>query len=449
AGGQYPSWELGAPAGTTINSASDGSNAWVTNLSGMYNWQEVSWVQSACFDMSSLTNPEILIDINYETWSSAGANVEYSIDGGQSWVVIGAQGDPNNWYNSTFTDLGTHGWTGNSNGWLTAQHSVSALAGESEVIFRINFGTGMILTNINYEGFGFDKFIVRDLIATDASVADILEPGPFGCSLGANAQVVVVLRNNGANSISNIPVEYRTNLNGGGYGPWTSAGTYSGTISANDTVHYSFTANFAQEGEYQFQVRTQLSGDQVPANDVDSTTITNSNNSIPSFPVCESFELSDGGWTVHGTNPSWAWGTPSGTTINSTPYGSKVWATNLSGNYNNNELSYLLSPCLDLSSMNNGKISIALYYLTESSKDGLKMQYSIDGGLNWTTESFAVSAYNDNNITAFAGLDSKDGWSGNSGQWVTAQAYISPLGSSNVLIRFIFGSDGANVNEGV
>ncbi|HHJ49356.1 MAG TPA: T9SS type A sorting domain-containing protein, partial [Phaeodactylibacter sp.] len=53
------------------------------------------------------------------------------------------------------------------------------------------------------------------------------------------------------------------------------------------------------------------------------------------------------------------------------------------------------------------------------------------------------------NIASFSGLDTQDGWAGSSGQWQHVEAYISPLGTANVLYRFIFASDNANVSEGV
>ncbi|MFQ5445930.1 MAG: S8 family serine peptidase, partial [Saprospiraceae bacterium] len=448
-GGQNLSWELGAPSGPTINSVSDGTNAWVTNLAGDYNWSEISYVQSTCYDFSSLTDPEILFDINYETWSSAGANVEYSTDGGASWNLIGAQGDPNNWYNAGFTDLGTPGWIGNSSGWLTAQHGISSLAGQSEVIFKVNFGSGNTYSNSSFDGFAFDKFIVRDLITTDAGVTAISLPPPYGCSMGAAETVEVTLENFGVNSISNIPVEYRMNINGGGFGSWTNGGTYTGTIGAYSTATHTFTAGFSVPGDYVLEVRTQLPGDQVPANDTSSKTVTNLSLSLNMFPFCESFENGPNGWTSEGTNSSWAWGVPAGTSIDTASEGTKAWVTNLSGNYNNNEVSWLMSPCIDLSAMSFGKVSFDVYYLTESSVDGLKLQYSITGGSTWVTESIQTNGYNTPSISSFAGFDSQEGWSGNSGQWLTAQAYISPLGSSNVLIRFVFASNGSTVNEGV
>ena len=60
----------------------------------------------------------------------------------------------------------------------------------------------------------------------------------------------------------------------------------------------------------------------------------------------EDFEANDGSYTVSGV-ASWQWGTPT-RGPSAAHSGLNVWATNLSGNYRNNEDSYLTSPEIDL-----------------------------------------------------------------------------------------------------
>ena len=61
----------------------------------------------------------------------------------------------------------------------------------------------------------------------------------------------------------------------------------------------------------------------------------------------ETFDASDGGWTGSGT-VSWAWGKPT-SGPGAAHSGSRVWATNLAGNYGDNENGDLISPVIDLS----------------------------------------------------------------------------------------------------
>src|SRR6186713_2769954 len=99
-GGTNSSWALGTPAKSVINSAASGTKSWVTGLSGQYNLSENSYVESPCFNMSTLVQPVVELKIWWNSeFSWDGAVLQSSIDGGVTWVNVGAKGDPNNWYN--------------------------------------------------------------------------------------------------------------------------------------------------------------------------------------------------------------------------------------------------------------------------------------------------------------------------------------------------------------
>ncbi|MFM7910940.1 MAG: hypothetical protein ACKO9W_02075, partial [Bacteroidota bacterium] len=89
-GGANPSWALGAPAATVINSAGGGTASWVTNLTGLYNANEASYIQSPCLSFASVYNAVL----NMKVWWHAeagwdGGQVQYSLDGGNTWTVLG------------------------------------------------------------------------------------------------------------------------------------------------------------------------------------------------------------------------------------------------------------------------------------------------------------------------------------------------------------------------
>lgn len=163
-------FELGMPANTIINSAASGSNAWVTNLTGTYSANEDNWVESPCFDLSQYCNPYLRLSVWWNAENSwDGSNVQYSTDGGATWTLIGTNGDPYNWYNDNTINGAPGGsqigWTGRnsssngSGGWVTANHSLPALANNSGVIFRVFFGSD---GSVQDEGFGFDDFLIYD-----------------------------------------------------------------------------------------------------------------------------------------------------------------------------------------------------------------------------------------------------------------------------------------------
>lgn len=160
ASGTNSSWALGTPANTVITGASDGTQAWITNLTGNYNVFENSRVVSPEFSFNGATaDPTITMDIWYNSeFSWDGANLQSSVDGGTTWQLVGANGDPNNWYNNGTIDGAPGGsqvgWTGNSGGYVVAEHALTGLAGETSVLLRVNFGSD---SSVVQNGFAFDN----------------------------------------------------------------------------------------------------------------------------------------------------------------------------------------------------------------------------------------------------------------------------------------------------
>lgn len=166
------SWQLGMPEGYNIMNGFSGNNVWATNLNGEYEGSEISYVESPCFDFSSVTNPMLSV----ETWRSFddlddGVVLQYTTDNGSSWVTIGANdGIGANWYNWTSDSvqggLATIGqydyWSDHSDNWEFTARNISELAGEPLVRFRFLFGSD---TTDNYtDGFAFDDFSIGEVV---------------------------------------------------------------------------------------------------------------------------------------------------------------------------------------------------------------------------------------------------------------------------------------------
>ena len=187
AGGLGNDWALGTPNKPIINSAGSGTRCWVTGgLSGsFYQLGERSYVESPCFNFAILTRPYIRFKIWWETEKQFdGANLQYSLDGGNIWTNVGSVDDPvnclnENWYNSSsITNLSgltnvRQGWSGNvqptngsclggsgSGGWLVAKHCMLYLAGEPSVKFRFTFGAGT--TCNDFDGVAFDDIRIEN-----------------------------------------------------------------------------------------------------------------------------------------------------------------------------------------------------------------------------------------------------------------------------------------------
>lgn len=257
-GGTAPSWASGTPAKPVINSAALGNRCWVTGglNNGFYNDNEASFLQSPCFDLRPLTNPEIRFRVFWETeLQFDGANLQYSIDNGTSWSVLGnensnANCSGTNWYNyNSVQFVGFRpGWSGNvqtggggcrngqgSGQWREARHSLADVAGQPRVLFRFAFGSGRICNA--FDGFAIDQVEIREASPNTASVN-------FTC--GSNRQV------NFTSSTSACAAAYS----------WDFGDPASGPDNFSTDVNPAHT--FSAPGNYQVSLTVSfLSGPQV------------------------------------------------------------------------------------------------------------------------------------------------------------------------------------------
>jgi hypothetical protein len=162
-GGQNSSWQLGIPSGVEINTAYTAPNVWATGLSTPYNVNEVSWVESPCFDFSTLINPYVQFAYACKTdYGDDGAAFQYTTDG-INWYHVGQAYDPNNWFNTDWVDAllafgNREGWTSSVGQWNVALHDLAFLVGEPSVKFRFVFASDQ--QQDPDDGFAFDFFSI-------------------------------------------------------------------------------------------------------------------------------------------------------------------------------------------------------------------------------------------------------------------------------------------------
>lgn len=193
-GGAGNDWAWGTPNKPVITAAGGGTKCWITGgLTGSsYTNSEASFLESPCFNFSSLQHPYIEFKVFWETEQQFdGGSLQYSIDNGITWINVGSATDqPNclnaNWFNFTpvnfLAPLSSirDGWSGNSqptggscrggngsNQWVTAKHTMPALAGKTGVLFRFIFGAGTICNN--YDGFAIDDVMIGEAPPNNAS----------------------------------------------------------------------------------------------------------------------------------------------------------------------------------------------------------------------------------------------------------------------------------------
>jgi len=186
-GGLNSSWEYGTPDKTIISNATSDGSLWITGRgANNYNGLENSWVESPCFNIASLQKPRMSMDIFYSTDEGAdGAVIQYTVDDGVTWEVLGTVDQGIDWYN-TVGVLGNPGgqnagqlnwqgsplgWSGEGTTWQEANYSLDEVLlavrdrgdGSGVVRFRINFGSNSDNpSGETLDGFAFDNVFIGE-----------------------------------------------------------------------------------------------------------------------------------------------------------------------------------------------------------------------------------------------------------------------------------------------
>lgn len=154
-------WIYGLPSKTLLNSAYSGNYSWFTSTTNY----------GSLADQYLFTN-EFLIDKNqcyeFSFWHQFdtefnfdGATVEYTVDTGKTWLVLGSISD-SNWYNTPHIqalDAFKAGWSGTSTGWESASKTIEFYA-SSLVQFRFRFSSNALR---HFEGWAIDDVCFKEI----------------------------------------------------------------------------------------------------------------------------------------------------------------------------------------------------------------------------------------------------------------------------------------------
>ncbi|HOY30416.1 MAG TPA: CARDB domain-containing protein [Bacteroidales bacterium] len=267
-------WEYGAPSSSPINVAHSPAHAWKTNIDGNYINNATSYLYSPWFYFTGVDSAYLEFWHWYHTQSGSDYGlIEYTVNNGTSWVILGSQADPQgvNWYNALVGGLPC--WSGNSSGYVYSKYrltSVPAIINATvPVRFRYKFNSNTSVCN--YDGWAIDDFaITAPAIPKDAGISGIIHPAS-PVMTGSSVTVQVVIRNYGTDTLQKVPVRYF--VNGGA----VVAETWYGALQPGQTVNYTFTTPYTSPGTaYSFCAFTRRNGDIYWANDTLCTTITTS-----------------------------------------------------------------------------------------------------------------------------------------------------------------------------
>ena len=229
-------------------------------------------------------------------------------------------------------------------------------------------------------------------------------------------------------------------------------GFFTGVVGVDSTEFFTLDNTIALPdgpGKYIISAYTDIEDDEDRSNDTVNIRIVNQP-TIFNYPYHEDFEANDGLWIVERGNrgpASWAWGRPRGTFNDRAPQGRNAWATNLFGDYFNNEESFLESPCFDFTSFSEDPyFSAALVVRTEEGLDNLRLEMSTDDGDSWSTVGISpadVNWYNDRPRQVW------DGDGGFGGEARVVANLLEGAAGEVVKLRFAFRTSLDDTDEGI
>jgi hypothetical protein len=192
-----------------------------------------------------------------------GFNVEYSTDGGQTWITLGYIGDTlgTNWYNGQTG--GNHMFTGNSSGWTQSTYNLSQFNQSTNAVqFRFHLRSNNSGTD---EGAAIDDFCIElPPIPNDVGVVSIDAPIDSTQIGVSNNTVVITVKNFGTASQTSIPVNYRI----GTASPVTATMTIANGLAPDSTAQFTFTQQYqSPSSDYTLCAFTSLTGDIYTNND--------------------------------------------------------------------------------------------------------------------------------------------------------------------------------------
>lgn len=288
------------------------------------------------------------------------------------------------------------------------------------------------------DGYTFDDVGIREA-TNDIAIYNIISPSATGCGTAGSQPVSIQIKNYSSITFTGVPVYYTVN---GGPAVMENIASLPPGIT---TYTFAAPVTLLLNTDYNFNFWINEPTDNYNFNDSILNYNFHTSPVISTFPYLQGFESDAGSWYSKGANSSWQWGTPVKTYISKAANGTKAWVTNLTGSYNSNELSYLYSPCFNLSGLAQPVLSFSHIFQIEDAlpADYTWIEYSINGGLTWArlgTNGAGTNWYND--------PTGKHQWRPFLRTWHVASIDL-PTTGSNVRFRFVLSSDLGYNLEGV
>lgn len=350
------------------------------------------------------------------------------------------------------TSVGVYRYNETTNDWMLYNNG---LPNSSVTDLSINSLENKIIASTYGRGIWKSEMSTSALVNDDIKIVKILNPTSELVNCGEIIPQIRV-KNNGENPITEIDISYIIG-NNTPFGTQTYNLSWTGNLPSLGLETIDLVPLSLNIGNYQMQVNASIVNDVYQSNNNKSVTFQTNNSASPGNLM--SFEAnSDRLLEVpeYGIK-AWQMGQPTGTELNTSWSGTKVYATNLDGNYPDNIKTYLYSPCFDLTTITNPIIKFYMAFDIEFDWDLLYLEYSTDSGENWSLlgDSEDPNWYNSSRIAGDGVNDNCYNcigaqWTGTSLELNQYSHDLSEIeNSNNALFRFVFHTDEFVNEEGI
>ncbi len=255
----------------------------------------------------------------------------------------------------------------------------------------------------------------------------------------------IMVKNNGTNEINSVEINYSIDGSNFTY-------QYQGKIISDQTQEIELPEhNGLDFGVHQIQIEASINGDTFADNNSVSGEFTINNSSTGKY-INTFGDVNPDEWIVEtkGSNTD-LWQKGISTTTKFKDLTQNAYITNPTGNYTDETVSYLISPCYDLTNLVNPVLKFKMAFDIEENWDVLYMEYSTDHGMNWNILGSAADPnwYNSNYINSERPITVGKQWTGVDTQLKEYSYNLEELKTEkNIIFRFVFASDQASNGEG-
>ena len=295
-----------------------------------------------------------------------------------------------------------------------------------------------------------DKFIPFE---TDLNLIEFTQLVDISC--GDNVVPKIKVRNTGVLTTINT-IQFNYSIDGVLQTPFV----WNGTLTIDEEAEISLPViNKSDVKLYELIVDAIIAGDEDGSNNSLSSSFSiNSKDNSPT--EVNTFNFFHENWLSFDEGAQsnlWVIDTPNKTNLNTVTSGTRAYVTHATNNYPNETKSFLVSPCYDLTNIDDPRIKFNMEFELQENFDIIYVEYSLDNS-NWIILGKASDPNWYNSDRIFESAEISDDcqncpgaqWTGSSNGFKEYNFDLSEFANeSNIIFRFVFHSDASVNDEGV